>query len=71
MVLNHFKPTNISFLISVVTAIPLHLEIPNIKESVFCPEAEVVVREKTKRDQNEIHDGIWLLRIIEELSIAI
>ena len=58
MVLNHFKPTNISFLISVVTAIPLHLEIPNIKESVFCPEAEVAVRKKPRRDQNEIHDGI-------------
>ena len=71
MVLNHFKSTNISFLISVVTAIPLHLEIPNIKESVFCPEAEVAVRKKPRRDQNEIHDGIWLLRIIEELSIAI
>lgn len=50
MVLNHFKPTNISFLISVVTAIPSHLEIPNIKESFFCPEAEVAVRKKTKRD---------------------
>ena len=36
MVLNHFKSTNISFLVSGVTAIPSHLEIPNIKESRGC-----------------------------------
>lgn len=47
MFLNHFKSTNISFFLCVVTAIPLHLEIPNIKESFFCPEREVAVR-KTK-----------------------
>lgn len=70
MVLNSFQSTNISLFLCVVTAVPLFLAIPNIKESLLRPEAELTFRKKPtviKMKFMMVHDYQELLKVFVQI----